>query len=132
MLTAVQKSKIRYFLGFANIETYLAIGLGFPSANQPLFVLQYAFDHLLPEAEPDLLRVLQECICIEAQLSDSRSRLQTTAVDKIQMNIKEAAMLEDQLDYWVARLADFLGVVRNPVASYGNRGASQLIEPEDF
>lgn len=132
MLSAVQKSKICYFLGYPLIESYQALALGFPSANQLRFVLNYALQAIMPEAEPEVLRVLDECICVEAQISDARSRLQTIAVDKIKMNNMELAQLEDTLDYWVDRLADTLGVVRNPTSHQGRRGGITLIEPEDL
>lgn len=107
----------------------MAISLGLPSASHPLFSLQYAMENILPEAEPDVRHILNELECTEQQLSQARSRLSAAVVDKIKFHgPMELAALEDAMEYWVNRLADFLGVIPNPTATMGQRGRIVLIE----
>lgn len=129
MLTSHEKARVRYFLGYPSIERNMAISLGFPSASHPLFSVQYAMDNILPEAEPDLRAILNECECTEQQMSQARSRLSAATVDKIKfLGPLELAALEDTLAYWVGRLADFFGVIPNPTATMSQRGKYVLIE----
>lgn len=124
MLTPEQRAAIAYHLGFPGISQRTQIALGFPAAGHPRFILESAMNRVLPESEPLVLRALGECECIDRQLQDARrNRIQVSKVDTIDLRGPgELADLEDQYDLWTDKLADLLGVLKNPFSLVHARG----------
>lgn len=123
-LTPPQRARISYHLGFPGITQNTQIALGFPAAGHTRFILESALSRLLPDYEPMVLNALAQCDCIDAQLADARkSRIQVTSVDGITLRgPEELSDLEDQYDLWTDKLADLLGVVKNPFSHVFARG----------
>ncbi len=131
MITEEEKGRIRYHLGYPDILQNTQIALGFPAAGHTQFILETAMDRVRPSGEPLVRRALNECECIDAQLSQSRrQRLSTAAVDGIVLRgPEELAELEDQYNLWCGKLADVLGVTFNPFSHVHQRGEIYVIEP---
>lgn len=133
MLTDEEKGRVRYHLGFPDISQNTAIALGFPAAGHPQFIVESAMNRLRPSGEPLVRRALNECECIDAQLSQARrQRLQASQVSGISLRgPEEIASLEDQYDLWTDKLADILGCVKNPFSLTHQRlnGEVLVIDP---
>lgn len=113
--TAKEKERIKYFLSYPDwVQLAQSIQLGVPAGSQPLFLVESAFNRISPEARESARKVLCECECTEAQISDSRSRMKVIQLGELKMNPREADMLRRELLYWVTRMADVLGVIQDP------------------
>lgn len=121
--TEDEKGRIRHFLSYpswASISN--SIQLGFPSGSQPLFLLEQAFNRLLPAGEESVRADLCQCEAIEQQLGDARRRFKAEALGELKLQPKETSMLRNELDYWSTRLADDLGVVKDPYSQAAHQG----------
>jgi hypothetical protein len=129
-LTPPQRARIAYHLGFPGISQATAIALGFPAASHTRFILESALERLLPDYEPMVLRALTECECIDGQLADARkNRIQVSSVDTINLRGPgELEDLEDQYSLWTDKLADLLGVVKNPFSLTHARGQVMAVQ----
>ena len=113
--TADQKSRVHHFLSYPEwVALAQSIVLGFPSASEPLFLLEDAFRRLTPGGEQSVLTNLSELECIEQQLRDARTRFRARKVGNVELNPDEPDMLRRELAYWTIRLADDLGVIPDP------------------
>lgn len=113
--TAPEKARIRHHLSYPSWTSLSAsIQLGFPSGSQPLFLLEQAFGRLLPDGEAAVRVDLCECEDIETQLRDARSRMKAKQLGELHTNPNETRQLRVELQFWRQRLADDLGVVRDP------------------
>lgn len=118
-----EKARVRHFLGYPSFsQLSQSIQLGYPAASEPLFLLDDAFRRLVPEGEEVVRRDLCECEDIEKQLGGARSRLKAQNVGDIRMNGQETSNLRQELQFWSQRLADDLGVVRNPYSQMAHNG----------
>lgn len=113
-----EKTAILRFLGYPDwVSLAASVQLGYPSASQPMYLVVDAFKRISPTARA-LLRVdLAECVCIEEQLSQARSRMRATKLEGMTLNPNEANQLRGELAYWTNRLADDLGAPKNPFAA---------------
>ena len=133
-LSAEEKERIRYHLGYLNVSTPTAISLGFPTASQLQFIVESAMNNLLPEAEPGVRRAIQELDCIEDQQSQFRQSLEIVKSGNTVIRGPEAfAELENQYRTWSQRLADTLGTPVNPFSlqhqQLGTMGGG-VVEPQ--
>jgi len=125
MLTEEEKALTRYHLGYPQIGNNTVLALGYPTGGQMQFLLEAMMDQMRPSGEPIFRKVLQQCICVEAQMIEARSRLKAEAVGTISLRgAAEIEDLEDQYMYWTNALSDIFSGDKNP---YSNkfRGLSQ-------
>lgn len=121
--TEKEKGRIRHFLGFPSWSSMAnGIQLGFPAGSQPLFLLEQAFNRLLPEGEESVRRDLCECESVESQMGDARKRRKASKLGDLTMNATEMQGLKEDLVFWQQRLGDDLGVVVNPYGSMSYNG----------
>ncbi len=121
--TPQQEAQIKHHLGYANFSNLSnGINLGFPAANQPLFLVEQSFLRISPEGAEQVLCDLCNCNDIEAQLADARSRFKAIQLGELQLNSMEPAMLRQELEYWRNKMADDLGVVQNPYSQSAYEG----------
>ena len=134
------RERVRYHLGYLNVEPVSAVALGFPSAQQAQFLIERAMDRLFPYAVPRVHRILTELDCIEDQMSDARKRLRVQQMGEIKMrNTNEEPVEQDLLEReyarWAKRLADHFGVPVNPYSErfrsgmYGGGSMSTPVAP---
>ncbi len=113
--TDQEKAQVLHHLGYPSWTNLAAsIQLGFPAGSQPLFLVEQAFNRLLPGGEEQVRLDLCNCIDIESQMGDARSRFKAQALGELKLNAMEPQMLRTELVYWRQKLADDLGVVQNP------------------
>ncbi len=113
--TAEEKARIKHHLSYPDwVSLAQSIQLGFPAASQPAFLVDDAFGRLTPEAEGSVRTDLCECEDIEVQLRSARGRLKASKVGDVTLNPMETKQLKQELNYWITRLGDDLGVVPDP------------------
>lgn len=122
-ITNHEKARVLHHLGYPSWSSLAAsIQLGFPAGSQPLFLVEQAFQRLLPGGEEAVREDLCQCEDTERQLGDARSRFKASELGDLKLNPREAQMLRGELQYWRAKLADDLGVVRNPYSQSAYQG----------
>ncbi len=86
MLTNEEKAKLRHHLGYLNVQAAATFQLGIPAAVQTQFMIEGAWDKVLPEAE-NLLKIL---LCrmddVEAEVYGGIDLASVTATGNIQVN----------------------------------------------
>ncbi len=113
-LTDDEKVRIRSHLGYMNMaETYSLI-FGSPAATQPQFWLEGAFRRVLPAALSHIRVLLARCDAIEQQMFDNTENHAVDRLGDIDINKDEFDQLEDQYERWTGKLANALGVLKNP------------------
>lgn len=115
-----EKNAVRYYMGYAQINTAAAISLGVPDKTQLNFIVEFNMRFLNPIAEPRVRRSIQELECIEEELSRTRRGVEVKSVTgSVQFQHQEAFdILKEQYVDWVGTLADTLGA---PVNQFSNR-----------
>lgn len=118
-----EKARVRHFLGYPSWSSQASsIQLGYPAGGQPLFLLEDAFHRLFPDGEEAVRKDLCECEDIEKQMGTARGRLKADQLGTLKTNKNEISDLQASLIYWSQRLADDLGVVKNPYSSMSYNG----------
>ena len=113
--TDAEKARVKHFLSYPDwVSMAQSIQLGYPAASQPAFLVDDAFHRLTPHAENSVRINLQECECIERELSGARSRFRAKRMGELELNDQEPKMLRHELLWWTTRLADDLGVLPDP------------------
>jgi hypothetical protein len=134
-LTDAEQARVRYHLGYTNIDDPFAMSLGVPQATQFQFTLELNFAKLAPEGEPFVRRCIHELDCIEQQLSDFRQSLEFKRTGTVEYRGSEAfAELDIQYKRWRAKLSDALGTYPNPTSILDNQGAlaGGVVEPTGY
>lgn len=120
-LSAFDKERVRFALGYLNVEPSASIQLGFPAAGQAEFLVERAMNRLMPETVGRVLRLLDALDTIEKQLICSLDRLKAIKLGELTLrnstnDTTEQDLLEVEYYRWACRLADNLGVPINPYA----------------
>ncbi len=121
--TDQEKARIKHHLGYPDwVALSASIQLGFPAGSQPLFLVEQAFQRLTGGGEESVRCDLCECESIEAQMSQSRRRFTAMKLGELVLNQDEPGKLRTELTYWRQKLADDLGVVKNPYSQSAYEG----------
>ena len=118
-LSEADRARARYHLGYLNVEPVSSIALGFPSAQQPMFLFERAADRIMPEAMSRILCILNTLDAIEGQMREALCRLKVQQVGEVKIRNTndeptEQDLLEKEYLRWAKRLADDFGVPLNP------------------
>lgn len=113
-LSDEQKARVRHHLGYLNVSAASTFQLGVPAALQTTFMLEGAWDKILPAAEPIVLKLLCRLDELESQVyggTDLADVLETGAIKVNPDRLKELGKY-----YRLAQqsLANLFGVVPNP------------------
>ena len=120
---AAEKERIRYHLGYLNVQPAASIQFGQPRPIQTLFLVESAIENVLPEGEDRVRRTLRVLDEIECKLIDAQDRLAATQLDSLHLREGEPDLLEHEYHRWAGRLADTLGVPLYPFAERFRRSA---------
>jgi hypothetical protein len=119
------RERVRYHLGWLNVEPVATFTLGFPSTHQSSLILERAMDNLASQGALDrVLRILETLDRIEQRQVEALGRLGIQSVDGIKFrNSNDEATLTDllQLEYrrWQTKLAAQFGVAVGPGGTSG-------------
>lgn len=120
-LTAQEKERTRYHLGYGNVEPSASISFGVPAPVQTLFLLEEAMNRMLPEGEDRIRRYLKILDDIECKLVDAQDRLAAKSLGELVLERdhgNEPDLLEREYARWGMRLAEHLRV---PIYPYAER-----------
>lgn len=112
----ITKERIRYHLGYLNVNEAAAITFGVPAPVQTLFLLESAMNLVLPEAQPRIYNMVQILDDIECQMVQGQQYLPANKLGELEIRKEHIDMLEDEYFRWACRLADQLGTPLYPFA----------------
>jgi len=107
-LSAEEKVRVRYHLGYPALSAGPSLSLGVPIDTPLMNLLQRAFDLILPEAEPMVRKVLSRCDELDDEIPASAVRLRAIKAEGVELNPNEPHALETEYMRQVARLSDLL------------------------
>jgi hypothetical protein len=114
MLTLEEKAKIRHHMGYLNVQAAATFQLGIPAAVQTQFMIEGAWDKILPEAE-NMVRIF---VCrlddVEREVFGGMDLASVTKTGSIEVNPDRLKNLAKY--YLIVResLENLLGVPANP------------------
>lgn len=114
-LTAEEKQKARFHLGYPSVQPAASITFGIARPIQTLFLVETALNLILPDAEDELRRIIGIMDGVECRLVEAQDRLAAKRIDQLELRDDEPGQLEGEYRRWGFRLADLLGV---PVYAY--------------
>jgi hypothetical protein len=117
-LTDQEKERVRYHLGYPEVQPAASITLGIPRPIQTAFLVESAMNLLLPVAEDRVRSILSVLDGVECRLIESQDRLAAKQIDSLTLRDDEPSQLEGEYRRWGYRLADTLGV---PVYAYSTK-----------
>ena len=123
-LTNAQKVKVRHHMGYVNVGQVATFALGTPAALETQFMIETAMNKVLPEALPELERLVGILDAVEEQKVADLELAAVNEVGEISVNQGEQRQLDKQYAHWQAALANLLGVPPNPFD--GRQGARGL------
>jgi len=109
-----EKGRIRYHLGYLNVQPVLTIQLGVPAVSQTGFLVEAAMDRVPVSQAGFVRRLLSILDMTEQRMLDCQERLAAKELGEITLNPDEPDLLEKEHTRWARRLGDFLGVPINP------------------
>lgn len=126
-LSESEKERVRYHLGYLNVEPPGSITLGFPSASQALYLVEIALERLIPSTVERVLKIVDHLDCIEMQMMEANKRLKAQQLGELKLRnsndeATEQELLEKEYHRWARRLSDNLGVPLNPFSEKFRRG----------
>ncbi len=116
--TDPEKERIRYHLGYLEVQPAASIQFGVPRPIQTIFLVETAMNNILQVAEDRIRRIVGVMDGIEDQLIDAQARLAAIQLDELHLREDEPDKLEKEYVRWGCRLADTLGV---PIYPYSTR-----------
>ena len=123
-LSESDKERIRYHLGYLEVQGAASIQFGIPRPLQTVFLLEDAMNNVIERAIPRVQRILNVLDRIEGKLEEAQDRLAAKRLDSLELRENEPDQLEHEYVRWGGRLADILGVPIYPYSTrYRNLGA---------
>ena len=121
-LSASDKERVRYHLGYMSIEPAASIQLGFPRASQAQFLVEAAMERIMEPAVSRVMKLLSALDAVEDQMMTALPRLKAQQLGELKLrNTNEESTEQDLLEKeyvrWAQRLADILGVPLNVYAA---------------
>lgn len=113
-LDASEKERVRYHLGYLNVQPAPSISFGIPVPLQTLFLLESALNYVLPTAEDRVRRIITILDEIECKMIAGQDYLTVTRVDDIEIRPDHIDQLEHEYCRWASRLSDELGAPLYP------------------
>lgn len=114
MISEDDKVRARMHMGYLNVQSASTFVLGVPAAIQTQFMIEGAWDRILPGAESRFRRILDRLDKIEEQIEDDTENLAADKVDEIELRKDEFDELIKRYKHWQGSLGNMLGVLPNP------------------
>lgn len=125
-LSAAERVRVRYHLGFLNVQLAASISFGIPRPIQTLFLVETAMSNIIEDAVGivrDLLARLDET---ENMMFEAQTRLAASQLGELKLREDEITALEASYVMWADRLADTLGVPKYPYSSKFRRAGAAM------
>lgn len=114
VLSTADRERARYHLGYMNVSQAPAIQVGIPRPVETMFLVEQAFDLVLPAAVERVVAILDTLDNIEAELREAPLYLAAQSIGDMVLRPSSGAgshpnALEREYTRWAERLADLLG-----------------------
>lgn len=129
MLTDDEKERVRYHLGYPQVQPAAAMTFGLPTPVQTLFLVDSAMNRLIQHAEDRVRKILTILDGIEDKLVDAQDRLAAERLEELTLREDEPNRLEAEYLRWAQRLANMLGVPPYPYSDRFARSARGATVP---
>ena len=113
-----EKERIRYHLGYLNVEPAASLQFGLPAPIQPLFMVESAMDKILPEGKERILKMVSHMDRIECEMMEGIDYLPANRLGDMEVRKEHIDDLESEYYRWATRLAGQLGV---PLYGYAEK-----------
>jgi hypothetical protein len=113
-----EKERVRYHLGYPEVQPAASIQYGIPRPAQTAFLVELAMNNIIDAALPRVRSLLKIMDDIEAKLVDAQDRLAAIQLSDLKLREDEPAQLEREYVRWGMRLADIVGA---PIYAYSTR-----------
>ena len=121
--SASEKERVRYHLGYMNVQPAASLQFGLPKPTETIFLVETAMTNMLAEGEERIRRYLNILDGVEETLVCAQERIALNRTGSTELNRNEPEDLEGEYYRWACRLADALGVPLNPYAvRFQNQG----------
>jgi hypothetical protein len=114
MLTEHDKMRCRHHLGYPNFTAQSTFVLGVPAALQTTFMIEGAFNKILPQAEAWFRQLLDRMDRLECQILDNSENQEVTKIGEIEVNEKAFQQAIMRYRHWQGAICNLLGVQPNP------------------
>lgn len=122
-LSEAEKVKVRHHLSFLNVTDAYTLAFGAPTAIQPQFWVEGAMLRVRVEALGLVRDLIGRCDAVEAQMFENTENQAVESIGNITINKDEFEQLETgPLRYWQDKLANALGIIKNPYAPNSTAG----------
>lgn len=128
-LTPEEKVRVRYHLGYLNVQPAASLSFGIPKPQQTMFLVEQSMDLLIAGAEDIVRRLIGILDSIECKLLEAAEYLVAESIGDLKLREKAPQALEQEYGRWAKRLADTLGVPLYPFSarfSGGSGGAGNV------
>lgn len=112
--TDEEKARIRHHLGYINVGNAATFALGVPQAVETQFIIENAFNLVLPEAEHEVRRMVAYLDGIEQRMVDDLELLSVDQVGEVKVRRDEMDHLRKEYVHWQTSLANVFGITPNP------------------
>lgn len=109
-----EKTKIRHHLGYLNVGLAATFVLGVPAPVQTQFLIESAFEKVLPAGEAKVRELMTICDEYESQLRENKDLRDVNQVGEIQIRPDAFDAQIKEYMFWRAGLGNALGVPPNP------------------
>jgi hypothetical protein len=121
-------------MGYGQVQESSTYVLGVPAGVQTAFMIENAWERILPSAEREFLRILDRLDFVEHQVEENQENLAVKKLSEIEMNDSEFEKLMQRYMYWQGKLANMLQVPPNPydqrpILGSGYNGAGGMNVP---
>lgn len=113
-LTEADKSRARHHLGYLAVSTASTFVLGIPAGVQTQFMVEAAWDRLLPSGYERFRKMLDRCDKLEDQIECNSENLAASSVGDIELRPDEFKEIIRRYIWWRAAIANMLGIAPNP------------------
>lgn len=123
MLTQDEKVRARHHLGYANVSEAATFQMGIPAGIQTQFMIEQAFNLILPQAEEKLRGLLEKLDEIECQIVNDTENVAVEEIGTIKLREDEFKQLIIRYQHWQGALANLLAIRPNPFDQRGWLGS---------
>lgn len=127
-LTARDRSRIKYHLGYLSVQMAASIQYGIPRPIQTIFLVETAMSNVIDDGFniTNILRLLGNCDLTECQMLGGQDYLAGEQVGNLKPRPDQIERLREAYNYWCQRLADTLGVPLYPYAAHAQAAAGMM------
>lgn len=114
MIPEYDKVRCRGHMGYGGVQQASTFVLGIPAGVQTAFMIEGAWERILPSMEAEFCKLLDKLDRVECQIEENMEDLAVEKIGEITVNLKEFEHLMTRYRYWQGKLANLLQVPPNP------------------